>query len=87
MSVVNLKSQGILNSHKFAFVEVDEKTTTVTLRRENKQYQLAIDVFTKEGNFRLGFCDSVFRNYLKDWYHRPIKRGVYQQELQVVKHP
>jgi hypothetical protein len=24
--------------------------------------------------------------YLMDWYHRPIKRGIYEQELQVVKY-
>ena len=32
-------------------------------------------------------CDDPPMYYLKDWYHRPIKRGVYQQELQVVKYP
>jgi hypothetical protein len=60
VSVVNLKSQGILNSHKLTFIEADE--TTVTLCRDKQAYKLSINVFAKEGNFRLGFCDSVFRN-------------------------
>jgi hypothetical protein len=60
VSVVNLKSQGILNSHKLTFVEADK--TTVTLRRDKQIYKLSVNVFTKEGDFRLGFCDSVFRN-------------------------
>jgi hypothetical protein len=60
--VVNIKSQDILNSHKFAFVKADETKATVTLSRGDELYMLSSDVFTKDGNFRLGFCDSVFRN-------------------------
>jgi hypothetical protein len=32
-------------------------------------------------------CSDPPMYYLMDWYHRPIKRGVYQQELQLVKYP
>jgi hypothetical protein len=32
-------------------------------------------------------CSDPPMYYLMDWYHRPIKRGVYNEELQLVKYP
>jgi hypothetical protein len=58
VSVVNLKSQGILNGDPFVFVSADHETVTL---RDKKTFELSHTDFIKEGNFRLGFCESVFR--------------------------
>jgi hypothetical protein len=80
VSVVNLKSQGILNGDPFVFVTADNKT--VTLSEKKKTFELSHTDFTKEGNFRLGFCDSVFRT---QGYTRREPYNVYDVPLMCIQ--
>jgi hypothetical protein len=56
----NLPKHGVVNSHKYTIDSANDKT--VTLKRGEKLYELSHKVFTNTKLFRLGFCDSIFRN-------------------------
>jgi hypothetical protein len=36
---------------------------------------------------RVSLCDDPPVYYVQDWYHRPVRRGLYEQEVQLVKYP
>ena len=60
VACANLAQYDVVNSHKYIVLSATD--SKVTLKRGDKLYELSHKLFTNQKHFRLGFCDSVFRN-------------------------